>query len=65
MKTATKKSECELRYEIIIKEINQKLDQLKTKVKRHQKEFNSTDKLNWGFVGDMGYINEELSHLIK
>ena len=46
------------------KEIEKKISLLREKLKSHQTRFKQ-DPSNWGYVGDLTYINEKLGELIK
>jgi hypothetical protein len=57
-------SQIRLRYEVNFDEIKAKLKILEIKLKDHQIQFEKKGS-NWGFVGDLSYINEELDNLVK
>ena len=50
------------RYSYHSEEIEKNLKQLKKKLKKHQSDFKKEPK-NWGYVGDLAYINERLTEL--
>ena len=53
-----------LRYEVNVEEINSKLKILKHKIKNHKIQFEKNSS-NWGYVGDLSYINIELENIVK
>jgi hypothetical protein len=50
------------RYSFHSDEIEKNLNQLKKKLKKHQSDF-KREQTNWGYVGDLTYINERLAEL--
>jgi hypothetical protein len=50
------------RYSYHSEEIEKNLNQLKKKLKKHQSDF-KREQTNWGYVGDLTYINERLAEL--
>lgn len=42
--------------------ISKKISDLQKKLKKHKDEF-TRDNLNWGFVGDLGHVDEVLGEL--
>jgi hypothetical protein len=50
------------RYSYHSEEIEKNLKQLKKKLKKHQSDF-KREQTNWGYVGDLTYINERLAEL--
>jgi len=44
-------------------EIEKKIELLREKLKSHQARFNK-EPMNWGYVGDLSYINEKLGEII-
>ena len=50
------------KYKEVIKEIENNLKVLNEKLKQHQlKQSNETN--NWGYVGDISYINTQLGNI--
>ena len=49
----------EVRYKEITKEIEKNIKLLQKKLIKHKTDFKKTPS-NWGFVGDVSYINEKL-----
>ena len=47
------------RYSYHSEEIEKNLNQLKKKLKKHQSDFKK-EQTNWGFIGDLAYVNEKL-----
>lgn len=50
------------RYKKNQTEIAKKIKTLQDKLKKHAAQFEKDNK-NWGYVGDVGYINEQLDAL--
>jgi hypothetical protein len=44
-------------------EIEEKIKLLREKLKNHKKRFKSDDR-DWGYVGDLSYINEKLEEVV-
>ena len=57
------KTMTEVRYKEITKEIEKNLKLLQKKLVKHKTEFKNTPS-NWGFVGDVSYINEKLVEVV-
>jgi hypothetical protein len=55
----TNKLMTEVRYKEITKEIEKNLKLLQKKLIKHKTDFKKTPS-NWGFIGDLSYINEKL-----
>lgn len=52
------------KYKEIIKKIESNIELLKRKLKQHQvKQSNQPE--NWGFVGDVSYINAKIENIIE
>lgn len=51
------------RYNKNSEEINEKIKLLKEKLKKHNKGFQN-NQVNWGYVGDLHYINEKLGEVL-
>lgn len=49
----------EVRYKEVTKEIEKNIKLLQKKLIKHKTDFKETPS-NWGFVGDVSYINEKL-----
>lgn len=52
------------RYKEVIKEIESNIELLKEKLKQHQVK-QSKQPENWGFVGDVSYINTKIENIIE
>ncbi len=44
--------------------IENDLTLLKEKLKKHQKDFNRNNT-NWGFIGDLEYVSNEIDEVVK
>ena len=51
------------RYTKNSEEIEEKIKLLKEKLKNHKKGFKNNGT-NWGYVGDLSYINEKLGEVL-
>jgi hypothetical protein len=49
----------EVRYKDLTREIEKNSELLKKKLKKHKTDFKKTPS-NWGFIGDLSYVNEKL-----
>jgi hypothetical protein len=56
------KMDINTRYTKNTEEIEQKIKLLKEKLKKHKKGFKN-NPTNWGYVGDLSYINEKLNEI--
>ena len=52
------------RYKENLKEIEKNITLLRVKLKRHKCGFRENET-NWGYVGDLSYINKELEEINK
>ena len=52
------------RYKELLKEIESNIELLKEKLKKHS-EKQSKQPENWGFVGDISYINTKIENIIE
>jgi hypothetical protein len=50
------------KYESHFKEVENGIKTLQAKLKKHQKDFKANPN-NWGYVGDMSYINQQLKEI--
>jgi hypothetical protein len=50
------------KYEANFKEVENGIKTLQAKLKKHQKDFKANPN-NYGFVGDMSYINQQLKEI--
>lgn len=55
--------EIEKRYSKNLSEIKGNITLLNTKLKKHIKRF-EVNSNNWGYVGDLGYVNEKLNEIV-
>ena len=55
--------EIEKRYRKNLNEIKSNVNLLNTKLEKHNKKF-EVNNTNWGYVGDLGYINEKLNEIV-
>jgi hypothetical protein len=55
--------ETKKKYTKHLDEIKKKIEILKEKLEKHQIEFEKNPS-NWGYVGDVSYINEKLEEVI-
>jgi hypothetical protein len=53
-----------LRYNVNLDKIKVKLKVLEDKLNNHKIQFEK-ESSNWGYVGDLSYINGELDNLLK
>jgi hypothetical protein len=53
----------EVRYKEVTKEIEKNIKLLQKKLIKHKTDFKKTPS-NWGFVGDVSYINEKLVEVV-
>ena len=54
--------EIEKRYRKNLNEIKSNINLLNTKLEKHNKKF-EVNNTNWGYVGDLSYINEKLNEI--
>lgn len=54
--------EANKQYQNILNELETKIELLKLKIKRHS-EKQSFETHNWGYVGDLGYVNEKIDEV--
>lgn len=52
------------KYQSKNKEIQKKISVLMNKLETHKKEFNK-NPVNWGYLGDLGYINDRLDEVLS
>ena len=45
-------------------EVNIKIDILKVKLKKHKSQFEENNS-NWGYIGDIDYINKKLDEILE
>jgi hypothetical protein len=54
--------EANKQYQNILNQLETKIELLKVKVKRHsEKQF--TESYNWGYVGELEYVNEKIDEV--
>lgn len=56
-------SELDSKYKQKKENILKLLKQLETKIAQHEKQFTDKGKSDWGYVGDLGHIEEEIKNL--
>ena len=55
--------EIEKRYRKNLNEIKSNITLLNKKLEKHNERF-EVNSTNWGYVGDLGYINEKLNEIV-
>lgn len=53
----------EEKYQELFNELQNRLKQLKKKLDQHKKDF--IQNSNWGFVGEIQYVNEQLKNITE
>jgi hypothetical protein len=53
----------QIKYTKNFEEIDERMKLLKEKLKDHKKRFKNNGR-NWGYVGDLSYINEKLGEVL-
>ena len=56
--------ELKTKYQSKNKEIQKKVSSLMKKLETHQQGFNK-DNVNWGYLGDLCYINDKLDEVLS
>jgi hypothetical protein len=54
--------EANKQYQNILNQLETKIELLKEKIKRHS-EKQSLETYNWGYVGDLGYVNDKIDEV--
>ena len=54
---------CAKRYAQRYNEAEKRQKQMLAKIKKHKAQFEKSGANNWGYVGDMGYISDNLKEL--
>jgi hypothetical protein len=56
--------ELKTKYQSQNKEIQKKVSSLMKKLETHNKDFND-NLVNWGYLGDLCYVNEKLDEVLS